>query len=159
MTLQERIKKNSLYIVNIQITNGLNIVEVQYGEKWGVYGKPDGTINVAPSEQIRGRWFYYSKIDDTSVDDIIDLIESTITDNLTAEMKVKLFEQKVEEMKVFFDKYKYEELTTLEFKIKAKKKTPKKTKKSEKSEKSADVSIQEVVPSKKKTVKVETVAQ
>lgn len=156
MTLQERIKKNSLYIVNIQITNGLNIVEVQYGEKWGVYGKPDGTINVAPSEQIRGRWFYYSKIDDTSIDDIIDLIESTITDNLTAEMKVKLFEQKVEEMKVFFDKYKYEELTTLEFKIKAKKKTPKKTKKSEKP---ADVSIQEVVPNKKKTVKVEKVVQ
>lgn len=157
MTLQERIKKNSLYIVNIQITNGLNIVEVQYGEKWGVYGKPDGTINVAPSEQIRDRWFYYSKIDDTSIDDIIDLIESTITDNLTAEMKVKLFEQKVEEMKVFFDKYKYEELTTLEFKIKAKKKTPKKGKK--KDEKPADVSIQEVVPNKKKTVKVEKVVQ
>ena len=156
MTLQERIKKNSLYIVNIQITNGMNIVEVQYGNKWGVYGTPDGTINVAPSEQIRDRWFYYSKIDDTSIDDIIDLIERTIADNLTAEMKVKLFEQKVEEMKIFFDQHQYEELTTLEFKIKAKKKTPKKAKKSEKP---ADVSIQEVVPSKKKTVKVETVAQ
>lgn len=157
MTLQERIKKNSLYIVNIQITNGLNIVEVQYGNKWGVYSKPDGTINVAPSEQIRDRWFYYSKIDDTSIDDIIDLIEKTIADNLTAEMKVKLFEQKVEEMKKFFDQHQYEELTTLEFKIKAKKKTPKKGKK--KDEKPADVNIQEVIPSNKKTVKVETVAQ
>ena len=156
MTLQERIKKNSLYIVNIQITNGMNIVEVQYGNKWGVYGKPDGTINVAPSEQIRDRWFYYSKIDDTSIDDIIDLIERTIADNLTAEMKVKLFEQKVDEMKKFFDQHQYEELTTLEFKIKAKKKSTKKTKKSEKP---ADVNIQEVVPNKKKTVKVETVVQ
>jgi hypothetical protein len=156
MTLQERIKKNSLYIVNIQITNGMNIVEVQYGNKWGVYGKPDGTINVAPSEQIRDRWFYYSKIDDTSIDDIIDLIERTIADNLTAEMKVKLFEQKVDEMKKFFDQHQYEELTTLEFKIKAKKKSTKKTKKSETP---ADVSIQEVVPNKKKTVKVETVVQ
>lgn len=156
MTLQERIKKNSLYIVNIQITNGMNIVEVQYGNKWGVYGKPDGTINVAPSEQIRDRWFYYSKIDDASIDDIIDLIERTIADNLTAEMKVKLFEQKVDEMKKFFDQHQYEELTTLEFKIKAKKKSTKKTKKSEKP---ADVSIQEVVPNKKKTVKVETVVQ
>ena len=156
MTLQERIKKNSLYIVNIQITNGMNIVEVQYGNKWGVYGKPDGTINVAPSEQIRDRWFYYSKIDDTSIDDIIDLIERTIADNLTAEMKVKLFEQKVDEMKKFFDQHQYEELATLEFKIKAKKKSTKKTKKTEKP---ADVSIQEVVPNKKKTVKVETVVQ
>ena len=157
MTLQERIKKNSLYIVNIQITNGLNIVEVQYGSKWGVYGNPDGTINAAPSEQIPDRWFYYSKIDDTSIDDILDLIERTITDNLTAEMKVKLFEQKVDEMKRFFDQHQYEELTTLEFKIKAKKKSPKKAKKKE--EKPADVNIQEVVPSKKKTIKVEAAAQ
>lgn len=157
MTLQERIKKNSLYIVNIQITNGLNIVEVQYGNQWGVYGKPDGTINVAPSEQIRDRWFYYSKIDDTSIDDIIDLIERTIADNLTAEMKVKLFEQKVDEMKKFFDQHQYEELTTLEFKIKAKKKPTKKAKK--KDEEPAEVSIQEVAPSKKKTVKVEAATQ
>lgn len=157
MTLQERIKKNSLYIVNIQITNGLNIVEVQYGSKWGVYGNPDGTINTAPSEQIPDRWFYYSKIDDTSIDDILDLIERTIADNLTAEMKVKLFEQKVDEMKRFFDQHQYEELTTLEFKIKAKKKSPKKAKKKE--EKPADVNIQEVVPSKKKTIKVEAAAQ
>lgn len=107
------------YIKSIEIEGGLYIFKVEYNPKWIVSGNEKAGIKMVPDETTYGIYYYYAKIDDVSLDDMFEHIESVVSMNLAIEEKAKLFKQKIEELKEFFENNDIEQLRNLEFVIKA----------------------------------------
>lgn len=134
-TLQDRLKNNASYFRGMEVVNNLLIVKVQYQPKWGVFPSEDETIKVAKSEEVPNEWFYYADYATVTIDDIFDLIESTVEMNLSAVAKIELLNAKFEELKLLFAAEPLEKLETLTFVMKEpkiKRKTVNKKNKSEK---------------------------
>ena len=131
--LQDRIKKNEKYFRGMEIINNTVIIKVLYGDKWGAYGKEDGSIKVAKSEEIPNEWFYYADYDYNAIDLIFDLIEETIDMNLSAIQRIDFFNEKMEELKEICSNTPLNILKTLTFQMSEEKKSKRKnTRKSKK---------------------------
>ena len=126
------------YFRGIEMYNDALMVKVVMPANWKCYPSSDGRIKVTPSDSDPNMTFYYANSNDTSYEDIFDLIEETIKANQDIVLKLKLLKEKVEELKEVFSTHTYEELQTLSFefktleKPKAKRKYTKKKKEDEK---------------------------
>lgn len=126
-TLQERMNDMKPYFRGIEMLNNGLIVRVMLPPKWKTYDSNDGRIKTVPSETTANEYFYYANSEDTTYEEIFDLIEETIKANNEIVLKLKLLKDKVEELKEMFSTLQYEELLTLKFVTgKSKKSKPKK---------------------------------
>lgn len=114
-TLQERMNDMKPYFRGIEMYNDALIVRVMLPPKWNAYNSNDGRIKATPSETVANEFFYYANSQDTTYEDIFDLIEETIKANNDIVLKLKLLRDKVEELKEMFSLHSYDELTTLKF--------------------------------------------
>ena len=136
-TLQERMNDMKPYFRGIEMLNNGLIVRVILPPKWKTYDSSDGRIKTAPSENVANEYFYYANSENTTYEEIFDLIEETIKANNEIVLKLKLLKDKVEELKELFSTLQYEELLTLKFvtgkpkKVKSKKNTKKEEKEAE----------------------------
>lgn len=128
------------YFRGIEMYNDALIVRVMLPPKWKAYNSNDGRIKATPSENVANEYFYYANSQDTTYEDIFDLIEETIKANNDIVLKLKLLRDKVEELKAMFSEHTYDELTTLKFvfedvkKEKPKRKYTKRKKEAEKTQ-------------------------
>lgn len=128
--LQDRIVKISDYFKGIRVDGGLYIINVEYKNGWKAFGSSDGKIKAAQNENNLNEWFYYTKMSDSNIDEIFDLIDETIEFNENIRKKIELLKSKVEELKALFDTESLDRLETLEFVFNE----PKKKKKNKKTE-------------------------
>lgn len=120
--LQDRINENVKYFKGLEVSDGYYVVKVQFEEKWGTYNSPDNTVCCVKSKDGNSQYMYYGSVDDTTLDAIFDLIESTIKMNVEAELKVNLMLEKIEELKGLFASESLDKLKTLSFVFKDAKK-------------------------------------
>ena len=140
-TLQERMNDMKPYFRGIEMYNDALIVRVIFPQKWKAYDSNDGRIKATPSETVANEYFYYADSNDTTYEDMFDLIEETIKANNDIVLKLKLLRDKVEELKEMFSLHSYDELTTLKFVLEPiKKDIPKRkyTKKKKEAEKTQE---------------------
>ena len=154
------------YFRGIEMYNEALIVKVQFPPKWKAYNSNDERIKVTPSENVANEVFYYASSEDTTYDEIFDLIEETIKANQDIVLKIKLLRDKVEELRELFSTLSYDELTTLKFvtdgikkpkgskKHAKKEKTPQKPNKEE-MEASCETIVEESEDNKEEVVKTE----
>ena len=114
-TLQDRMNDMKPYFRGIEMYNEALIVKVQFPQKWKAYNSSDDRIKATPSETVANEIFYYASSEDTTYDEIFDLIEETIKANQDIVLKIKLLREKVEELRELFSKLSYDELTSLRF--------------------------------------------
>ena len=103
------------YFRGIEMYNEALIVRVVLPPKWRAYNSNDGRIKAAPSENVANEYYYYANSENTTYEDIFDLIEETIKANNDIVLKMKLLRDKGEELKELFSRLPYEELVTLKF--------------------------------------------
>ena len=114
-SLQERMNDMKPYFRGIEMYNEALIVRVVLPPKWRAYNSNDGRIKAAPSENVANEYYYYANSENTTYEDIFDLIEETIKANNDIVLKMKLLRDKGEELKELFSRLPYEELVTLKF--------------------------------------------
>ena len=134
------------YFRGIEMYNDALMVKVVMPANWKCYPSADGRIKVTPSDSDPNMSFYYANSNDTSYEDIFDLIEETIKSNQDIVLKIKLLREKVEELKELFSQHSYEELQTIRFELtEAKKDKPKRkyTKKKKEAEKQQEEPVEE----------------
>jgi len=131
-SLQDRMNDMKPYFRGIEMYNEAIMVKVVFPNKWKAYPSDDGRINVTPSDNDPNMTYYYADSNNTTYEDIFDLIEQTIKANQDILLKLQLLRDKGEELKELFSKLSYEELKTLKFvteKVKEEKPKRKYTKK------------------------------
>lgn len=116
MTLNEHLVKLSEYGIGFNMYEGTVIVNVLYPKKWSVLKPETSNINITDED---GRFYYWANISD--IDELFDLIYTTIDYNKAIEEKAALFKAKINEMQQLFLKEDLDVLKTLEFKVKKKK--------------------------------------
>ena len=84
------------YFRGIEMYNDALIVRVMLPQRWKAYNSNDGRIKATPSETVANEYFYYANSNDTTYEDIFDLIEETIKANNDIVLKLKLLRDKVE---------------------------------------------------------------
>lgn len=114
-TLQDRMNEMRPYFRGIEMYNEALMVKVMFPNKWKAYPSEDGRIKVTPSESDPNLTYYYADSNNTTYEDMFDLIEQTIKANQDIILKLKLLRDKGEELKELFSKLPYEELVTLKF--------------------------------------------
>lgn len=117
-TLQERMESMRPYFKGIEMYNEALIVKVVFPNNWKAYNSQDGRIKVTPSENNPNESFYYANSENSSYDDIFDLIEETIKANQEIILKLELLKDKIEELKEAFSTHTYDELCSLSFSFK-----------------------------------------
>lgn len=125
------------YFRGIEMYNEAIMVKVVFPNKWKAYPSDDGRINVTPSDNDPNMTYYYADSNNTTYEDMFDLIEQTIKANQDILLKLQLLRDKGEELKELFSKLSYEELKTLKFvteKVKEEKPKRKYTKKKKETE-------------------------
>ena len=128
-TLQERMESMRPYFKGIEMYNEALIVKVVFPNNWKAYDSQDGRIKVTPSESNPNESFYYANSENSSYDDIFDLIEETIKANQDIILKLELLKDKIEELKEAFSTHTYDELCSLSFSFKKGKRKHVKTEK------------------------------
>ena len=128
-TLQERMESMRPYFKGIEMYNEALIVKVVFPNNWKAYDSQDGRIKVTPSESNPNESFYYANSENSSYDDIFDLIEETIKANQDIILKLELLKDKIEELKEAFSTHTYDELCSLSFSFKKSKRKYVKTEK------------------------------
>ena len=137
-SLQDRMNDMKPYFRGIEMYNEAIMVKVVFPNKWKAYPSDDGRINVTPSENDPNMTYYYADSNNTTYEDMFDLIEETIKANNDIVLKLKLLKEKGEELKELFSQLSLEELKTLKFvteKVKTEKPKRKYTKKKKEAEK------------------------
>lgn len=124
--LQDRMNSLKPYFKAVEMYNEALIVRVVYPSNWTAYGSADERIKVTPSDTNPNETYYYGSSEETSYDEMFDLIEETIHANNEINLKLQLLHDKGEELKELFSRLPYEELKTLEFVTSSKKKNNKK---------------------------------
>ena len=125
-SLQERMNDMKPYFRGIEMYNEAIMVKVAYPNKWKAYPSDDGRIKVTPSETDPNTTYYYADSNDSTYEEIFDLIEQTIKANQDIVLKLKLLRDKVEELKELFQNTSYDDLLNLQFVIEKSKKPKRK---------------------------------
>ena len=113
-SLQDRMNDMKPYFRGIEMYNEALMVKVVLPNNWKAYPSKDNRIKVTPSDDGR-MTYYYADSNDTTYEEMFDLIEETIKANNDIVLKLKLLKEKVEELKELFSRLPYEELQTLKF--------------------------------------------
>ena len=105
------------YFRGIEMYNEAIMVKVVFPNKWKAYPSDDGRINVTPSDNDPNMTYYYADSNDTTYEEMFDLVEETIKANQDIILKLKLLKDKVEELKELFQMTSYDDLLNLHFVI------------------------------------------
>lgn len=124
-TLQERMNDMKPYFRGIEMYNEAIMVKVAYPNKWNYYPSKNEKIKITTADNNKGLLYYYANSNDTTYEEIFDLIEETIKTNEDIVLKLKLLKDKIEELKEIFSTSSYEKLLTLTFDFKKKKRNKK----------------------------------
>ena len=135
MDFQKRIEKIGEYFKGIDYFNDALMVKVQFPKQVTVSGDAEKGISVAQAED--GLWYYYGNKHEVNIEDIFDLIDTTVYVYEEAKKKAELYKMKCEELRDIFGTTPYEKLVTLEFVFKSPKKTRSPKKKKEENEANA----------------------
>lgn len=147
------------YVRGIEMYNEALIVKVMYPSKWQAYPSKDEKIKVAPSETSPNESYYYASSENTTYDEMLDLIAETIKVNSETALKIKLLAEKIEELKELFSNKDYDELLSLTFSFeKPKRKYAKKKKASGNANKTPSEQSNDAVDEKMIEEKTESVA-
>lgn len=138
-TLQDRMNDMRPYFRGIEMYNEALMVKVVFPNNWKAYPSEDGRIKVTPSDTDANLTYYFADSNDTTYEDIFDLIEQTIKANKDIGLKLKLLRDKVEELKELFSNLSYEELLTLQFTTEKPKEEKPKRKYTRKKKKNAEI--------------------
>lgn len=103
------------YFRGVEMYNEALMVKVVFPNNWKAYPSDDGKIKVAPSDTDPNLTFYYADSNESTYEEMFDLIEQTIKANQDIGLKLKLLRDKVEELKELFSNLSYDELLTLKF--------------------------------------------
>ena len=103
------------YFRGIEMYNDALMVKVAYPNNWKAYPSDDGKIKVTPSESDPNITYYYADSNDTTYEEMFDLVEETIKANQDIILKLKLLKDKVEELKELFQSTPYDDLLNLQF--------------------------------------------
>ncbi len=115
--MKERIERIKDYFQGMEMKGNLYIVQVLYKDRWGAYPNEANTIKVAASENEPNSFFYYGDFNEVDLNDIFDLIESTIKNNMDAAKKLQLLNEKFNELKELFSNESLDNLAFLKFVI------------------------------------------
>lgn len=113
MSLKDRIKDIEQYFRGIDYYNDCIMVKASFPDKITVVGSEELGIKVTKSED--GIWYYYGNKNEVEIEDIFDLIQSTIRVYEEAKQKATLFRAKCEELKEMFATNPLDKLETLYF--------------------------------------------
>lgn len=113
------------YFRGIEMYNEAIMVKVAYPNKWKAYPSKNEKIKITTADNNKGLLYYYANSNDTTYEEIFDLIEETIKSNEDIVLKLKLLKDKIEELKEIFSTNSYEKLLTLTFDFKKKKRNKK----------------------------------
>ena len=128
-TLQDRMNDMKPYFRGIEMYNEAIMVKVAYPNNWKAYPSDDDKIKVTPSDD-GTLTYYYADSNESTYEEMFDLIEDTIKANQDIFLKLKLLKDKVEELKELFSNTSYDDLVNLQFVIgKSKKEKRKYTRK------------------------------
>lgn len=126
MNLQEKLISLSEYKLGFNIYNGHVVININYPTEWTIIKPEDDDITFAQENSI-----YYYSAPIIQMQNIFEVIETTIEFNKEMEKKLELFKLKQKELQEIFAEESYEILETLSFTLKKKKKVAKKTPKKE----------------------------
>ena len=127
--LQDRINILSPYFRGIEVYNDAIMVRVVFPENWGIADSDDGKVKAVRSDVVPDETVFYADSNEADYDDIMDLVEITVSRNTEIAKKEALFREKVQELAKIFDERKYDELLNIDFVIKRKPKAKKKKEK------------------------------
>jgi len=115
MSLQDRMNALRPYFKGVEMYNEALIVRVVYPQNWKAYPSSDGRIKVTPSENDPNETYYYASMNESSYEEMLDLVEDTVKANQEIALKLQLLRDKGNELKELFSQLSYDELQTLEF--------------------------------------------
>ena len=115
MSLQDRMNALRPYFKGVEMYNEALIVRVVYPQNWKAYPSSDGRIKVTPSENDPNETYYYASMNESSYEEMFDLVEDTVKANQEIALKLQLLREKGNELKELFSQLSYDELQTLEF--------------------------------------------
>jgi hypothetical protein len=128
MDWEKKLKDLNGYNISFEIKQGYYHIALEYDENWSILNSDNENIYI---QEKNGLYHYIASTDSVKVEDMFNLIDTTIKYNLDLEKKLILFKQKTEELQELFSNEEYDTLQTIEFKFKKKntlKKTTRKTK-------------------------------
>lgn len=114
-SLQDRMNDMRPYFRGVEMYNEALMVKVVFPNKWKAYPSEDGRIKVAPSETDPNLTYYYADSNESTYEDMFDLIEETIKANKDIGLKLELLKDKVNELRELFQVTPYDELVNLRF--------------------------------------------
>ena len=153
MDWEKRIKELSNYDISFEIKQGYYHIAIKYDEGWNILSPENESIYL---EERDGIYHYIASTDSVKIEDIFNVIDSTIEYNLDLQKKLILFKQKTEELQQLFSNEDYDVLQTIEFTLKKKKEIKKTTKKTKsKVDKKEKVAKKTKVKKEKKKVSVD----
>lgn len=145
MTLQERMLNMKPYFRGVEMYNDALIVKVVMPSKWKVFGTEDEKIKVAPSDSVEGEYFFYANINESSYDEMFDVVEYVIKTNLEMGLKMELLKDKINELKEIFSNTEYDKLKSIKIVFDEEKAKPKPQRKSRtKKAKETSPEVQEI---------------
>lgn len=146
MNWEERLSKLNEYNVSFEIKQGYYHIALQYDNNWNILVSDNENIYI---QEKNGTYHYIASTDSIKIDELFNLIDSTIEYNLDLQKKLLLFRQKTEELQEIFSTESYDKLKTIEFTFPKQKKSVKKAKQKEKTietnENNADNDSTEIV--------------
>lgn len=113
MTLQERLKNLRPYVVGLRFVKDMPVVDVNIKDGWEIL--QSDKISVNKSEKTKNYLMFYSDDPATSIDHVLDFVESCIDYNKENEAKEILFKAYIDTLKDIFKTNSYEDLKKLEF--------------------------------------------
>lgn len=153
MDWEKRIKELSNYDISFEIKQGYYHIAIKYDDGWNILSPENEAIYL---EERDGIYHYIASTDSVKIEDIFNVIDSTIEYNLDLQKKLILFKQKTEELQQLFSNEDYDVLQTIEFTLKKKKEIKKTTKKTKsKVNKKERVTKKTKVKKEKKKVSVD----
>lgn len=129
MTLQEEILSIQEYFRSVEYFGKGIVVKVEFPPRWSVYSSSDDKIKVAPDDNVKNVFFYYTDLNEGTLEDVFSLIRETAETNINAVKKIELMKVKIEELKEIFAEKTIEELNNLKFVFEEEKKKRKYSKK------------------------------
>ena len=123
--LQNEILSIQEYFRSVEYYGDHIVVKVEFPKRWHVYSSLDEKIKAIPDDNIPNIFFYFTNINDSSLEDVFDLIRETIDTNVNALKKVEMMKERMNELKELFSTHSIEELKGLKFVLEDSKSKPK----------------------------------
>lgn len=114
MNFQDRLKSLSPYVTGLRFVKDVPVVDVLIDTDW-VFQEPPASILVKESDKTQYYYMFYSDDPNTTIDNILDFVESCVNLNKEIRLKKELLIKRTYELEQLFGNSSYEDLLQLEF--------------------------------------------